>query len=145
MRDRRPARFERARAHRSWHRPQARDHRRHAVVPDLVEEILGDLGWRRIDRMAQRLRRGLRAAFLVAAVVVAGSIAVEAADRAASGRVPGRLDEAISTFGEVPSEWRSADWADWIGGVERAPSDEASPERTERWNSVIAAAPWSPV
>ncbi|MGA1467644.1 MAG: hypothetical protein ACO38V_08390, partial [Phycisphaerales bacterium] len=117
MRDRRPVRFERHRAHRSWPRIQASVHRRRAVVPDLVEEILGDLGWRRIDRMAQRLRRGLRAAFLVAAVAVAGSIAVEAADRAASGRAPGRLDEAIRNFGEVPSEWRDADWAEWMGGV----------------------------
>jgi hypothetical protein len=145
MRDRRPVRFERHRAHRSWPRIQASVHRRRAVVPDLVEEILGDLGWRRIDRMAHRLRRGLRAAFLVAAVAVAGSIAVEAADRAASGRAPGRLDEAIRNFGEVPSEWRDADWAEWMGGVEPPPSQDPSPTRTERWNSVIAAAPWSPV
>ena len=142
MRDRRPNRFARARSHRHLRRMPLRDHRAHGVAPDLVEDVLGDLGWRRIDRLTQGLRRGLRSAFLIAAVVVAGSIALEAADRGVSSGDAGSLDDAMRRFGEMPPAWRDAGWSGWVGGTDAEPTPTPAPDRLE---SLVAAAPWSPV
>lgn len=142
MRDRRPTRFARPRTRRSLRRFPPRLHRGRDEAPDLVEDILGDLGWRRIDRLTQWLRRGLRSACLVAAVVVAGSIAIEAADRAASSGEASGIDEAIRRFGELPPAWRDTGWNDWVGGVDAESSAGSVPDRFE---SLVAAAPWAPV
>jgi hypothetical protein len=141
MRERRPIRFERDRAHRRWRRSTTRPRRRTVATPDLVEEILGDLGWRRVDRLASRLR----VVFLAAAIVVIGSVALQAADRFASMRDAGGLDEAIRRFGEVPVSLQQAGWAEWMGGIDREPSDSEPADRPDEWNGLIAAAPWSPV
>lgn len=142
MRERRPHRFARTRTRRSLLRKVPRSHRARCVSPDLVEEVLGDLGWRRIDRFTQVVRRSLRSACLIAAVVVAGSIAIEAADRAASTVEPGRIDDAMQRFGEMPAAWRDAGWSGWMGGSDVEPAASPVPDRFE---SLIAAAPWSPV
>jgi hypothetical protein len=146
MRERRPIRFERVRSRRPWRRIAARlGHRRGDAAPDLVEEILGDLGWRRVDRVARRLRQSLRTAFLAAAVLAVGTIALEAADRLASGRQADGLDEAVRRFGEFPASWRQAGWSDWLGGRDLETSASPASERSDEWNGLIAAAPWSPV
>ncbi len=142
MRDRRPCRVDRDRARRGLLKHATRSHRSRATAPDLVEDVLGDLGWRRIDRFSRSLRRGLRSACLVAVVVVAGSIAIEAADRAATNGTSGRLDDAAQRFGELPTEWREAGWSDWVGGIDVESSPRSVPDRLD---SLVAAAPWSPV
>ena len=141
MRDRR-CRVDRDRARRGLLKHAPRSHRGRSISPDLVEDVLGDLGWRRIDRLARALRRGLRSACLVAVVVVAGSIAIEAADSAATSGTSGRLDDAAQRFGELPIEWREAGWSDWVGGIEVESEPRSVPDRLD---SLVAAAPWSPV
>jgi hypothetical protein len=145
MRDRRPVRFERDRPCSSRRRAATRPHRRDAETPDLVEEVLGDLGWRRIDLAARRLRRSLRTVFLATAVVAIGSFAFETVDRLASVHEANGLDEAIRRFGEVPASWRQSGWTDWMGGIDLGSSESPKSERQEGWSGVVAAAPWSPV
>lgn len=122
-----------------------RAHRRRGAATDLVEEILGDLGWRRVDRVARGLRRSLRTAVFAAAAVAIGSIAFEAADRFASRGEATGLDEAIRRLGEAPASWQQAGWSEWMGGIEIESSKPLPAERADRWNDFIAAAPWAPV
>lgn len=143
MRDRRPRHSRRGQSAAPLRRAAPARHRRRGPSPDLVEDVLGDLGWRRLGAWTKRWRTLIRAACLLAALAVTGSIAIEAADRFAGRVEPGSIDEALRRVGAWPTEWQEDGWTGWTG--ERRP-DLPEPRREPHpLEGLVAAAPWSPV
>lgn len=140
MRERRPL-CARDRHRAAPPRDSASPHRRSAgLSADLVPDVMQQLGFRWCSGAMARLRKVRRAigsAVLVAALAGSG-VVLWLADRPVDPGPHPPLAEILDDVGRLDV----ADWSEWLGEGSATPEASIEPDRFDR---LVAAAPWSPV